>query len=338
MGLITPTVILVFLAICVTAQNGCYYPNGSPSADIPCDSTAPVSMCCGSRSSCLSSGLCLLDGTTAASGISYARGTCTDSTWKSPFCPQHCQLSQETARGNTSAYDFGAGGVQVWECIGEGYADPAAYCCESITEKTRCCQTPEAVFSLPGATIGNAASVQTIRQSSTAAPSSSGGTTAQSTTTARSATSSTEPSAVLKTTGSNTGTGAVDSSRSTGNPAEMSGGSGALSRDATLGIAITIPLVVVAVVAGLVFYWYRRRQLANAAPRPAPVGDRIERWHKPELDGNGVPIGVGAKELDSNNEVKELGPGTPIAEAPGGAHRYPGGLYGNQPVELDTGR
>ena len=51
-----------------------------------------------------------------------------------------------------------------------------------------------------------------------------------------------------------------------------------------------------------------------------------------------MPTGVAAKELDSNNEVKELGPGTMIAEVPGGAHRFEDGLYGNQPVELETER
>ncbi|KAK3367720.1 hypothetical protein B0H63DRAFT_489680 [Podospora didyma] len=323
-------------------NNGCYFPNGVPSTDIPCDSTAPVSMCCGGRSSCLSSGLCLLEKTTADSGISYARGTCTDATWKSPFCPQHCRLSQETARGNTSAYDFRAGGVQVWECIGEGYAEPAAYCCESIQEKTRCCQTAEAVFLLPGATVGNAASVQTF--SSTSSRSS---TTSQSTTSPGRTSSFTDSSAASTSLSSTpvtgnslTGSGAaVDSAQPSG------GGGGGLSREATLGIAIAIPLVLVALVAGLVFLWCRRKRQSaanyaapSAAAAAAAAQDRPEGWQKPELDGNGMPISGPPKELAANNEAQELDPGpeTMIAKAPGGAHGYYGGVYGNQPVELET--
>ena len=50
----------------------------------------------------------------------------------------------------------------MWECQGEAYAAPAAYCCESAAEKTRCCRTASAVFSLPGASVGNALAVQTF--------------------------------------------------------------------------------------------------------------------------------------------------------------------------------
>lgn len=71
----------------------CYYPSGSKSSDVPCDPDAEVSMCCGSRDACLSSGLCRIDGTGANVGISYARGTCTDQTWGSPICPQRCRRS-----------------------------------------------------------------------------------------------------------------------------------------------------------------------------------------------------------------------------------------------------
>ena len=63
---------------------------------------------------------------------------------------------------NSSAYNFGTGGVQVWECVGQGYVDPGAFCCESRREKTECCRTQDAVFSLPGATLGNANAVQTF--------------------------------------------------------------------------------------------------------------------------------------------------------------------------------
>ncbi|KAK5656029.1 hypothetical protein OQA88_5168 [Cercophora sp. LCS_1] len=326
--------VLVYVTWTTAQQNGCYYPNGEPSSDIPCDSVAPVSMCCGSRLGCLSSGLCLLDGTSETRGISYARGTCTDPTWKSPHCPQHCQLSQETAL-NASAYDFRAGGVQVWECVGEGYAEPAAYCCESVAEKTRCCQTPEAVFSLPGATVGNAEAVQTWSGSATV----SSGTTKTTKTTGTSAGSSSE-------TGTTAGGGTTavttaatgDGSRSTNSLQENDGGGG-LSREATLGIAITLSLVGAALIAMAFFLWYRRS-------KPAVAGEaHSEGWNKPELDANGVPIAMPVTELDSRNEVKELGPGTMIVEAQAGEYGpveidtrgYQAGYHGQQPVEMYAG-
>jgi hypothetical protein len=132
-------------------------------------------MCCSSARACLSNGLCLLDNTGENTGISYARGTCTDRTWANAACPQRCQLSTSINNfanwssanqsveqtdtdsiNNSSAYDFRSGGVQVWQCGSEGYAKVATYCCESAAEKTRCCSTATAQFLLPSASIGNA--------------------------------------------------------------------------------------------------------------------------------------------------------------------------------------
>ncbi|KAF9872567.1 hypothetical protein CkaCkLH20_10064 [Colletotrichum karsti] len=98
-----------------TAQQLCYYPNGRQSPDVPCNISAPVSMCCGSAKACLSNGLCMLDDTTENSGVSYARGTCTDAQWTSGVCPRQCLLNQDSPN-NSSAYDFRSSGVQVWEC------------------------------------------------------------------------------------------------------------------------------------------------------------------------------------------------------------------------------
>jgi hypothetical protein len=71
----------------------CYFPSGSKSSDVPCDPDADVSMCCGSRDACLSSGLCLIPGTGPDEGIGFARGSCTDQSWDSAICPQRCQIS-----------------------------------------------------------------------------------------------------------------------------------------------------------------------------------------------------------------------------------------------------
>lgn len=146
--------LLALLTISSFAGNICYFPNGSTSSDVPCDANAAVTQCCGTRSACLSNGLCALGSTSSNSGISYARGTCTDKSWASPSCPQQCQLNQDTPT-NKSAYDFRADGVQIWECGGaQGYAKEAQYCCESMAEGTRCCSTETAVFTLAAASIG----------------------------------------------------------------------------------------------------------------------------------------------------------------------------------------
>lgn len=79
----------------VNSNNGtCYYPDGTINiGDHPCDPNADVSMCCSDISQCLTNGLCALGDTTSRSGISFARGTCTDESWESEICPQHCRVS-----------------------------------------------------------------------------------------------------------------------------------------------------------------------------------------------------------------------------------------------------
>ncbi|KAH8898329.1 hypothetical protein GQ53DRAFT_881413 [Thozetella sp. PMI_491] len=68
-----------------------------------------------------------------------------------------------------SAYDFRLNGVQVWECNAQGFGTPADYCCESAAEKTRCCATATALFSLPSASQGNALPIQTVTSEETTA-------------------------------------------------------------------------------------------------------------------------------------------------------------------------
>ncbi|KAH6864843.1 hypothetical protein BKA58DRAFT_404651 [Alternaria rosae] len=135
-------------------QNICYYPNGDTQPhDVPCDPEAEVTGCCWSRAACLTNGLCIMGGAESDSGQEYARGTCTDRSWSSPLCPQNCQLNQDTPN-NSSAYDFRADGVKVWQCGSQGYGREAEYCCESEAEGQRCCQTDTAVFVLTSATVG----------------------------------------------------------------------------------------------------------------------------------------------------------------------------------------
>lgn len=169
-GQLLPVLLLVAGPV-AQAANLCFLPGGKQVGDVPCDMKAQVSMCCGSVAACLSNGLCKDEKTTNDTGVAYARGTCTDPTWQSPICPQHCQLNQDTPR-NRSAYDFRLNGVQMWQCDAQGFGNPANYCCESTAEKTRCCSTSSALFKLAAATPGNALAIQTFLPSAAPATSS----------------------------------------------------------------------------------------------------------------------------------------------------------------------
>ncbi|KAH6843430.1 hypothetical protein B0I37DRAFT_384426 [Chaetomium sp. MPI-CAGE-AT-0009] len=242
----TILLLLLLLTLTPTASSKCFYPDGSASSDVPCDAAAEVSMCCGSTEMCLSSGLCRNPNTGPNEGISYARGTCTDPEWASDVCPQKCRINPDAAT-NVSAYDFGTGGVQVWECSGEGYAEPAAYCCESAREQTACCQTQGAVFSLRGASVGNALAVQTFpvsdSETSTAASKTSSRGTTVTETGKTTATSMSETG-----TASSTPTISVDASSDTGGLSE--------GTKMGLGIGIGIGIGVAAIISAAILIWY----------------------------------------------------------------------------------
>ena len=233
------TLILVHLS---SGANTCYFPNGSPSADEPCDPNALFTQCCGSASKCLSNGLCLVevknfvgDETT---GTQYARGTCTDKTWVSSLCPQQCLLNQDTAR-NRSAYDFEAGGVQVWQCTGQGFAAQAKYCCESQGEQQRCCQTQSVVFPLQGAVRG-ASTTNTLEQTTSTLEQTTS--TLEPTTTASIASQSVSTTASVTTTSATGHPHASNKAKSTG-----------------IGVGVGLGVVLIFLVAGVVFVVRRHR-------------------------------------------------------------------------------
>ena len=166
-----------YLAPLTSTANTCYWPLGGVSGAVPCDPNAEVSLCCGSQSACLTNGICQHDDTNTT-GITYSRGSCTDKTWTSSICPQHCQISKSGRRlvsvphsktdflaldqdsdSDPEAYNFGTGGVQIYECGSQGYGSPADYCCASAGEKARCCSTSSAVFELVAAATGNPSSI-----------------------------------------------------------------------------------------------------------------------------------------------------------------------------------
>lgn len=101
-------ILIQLISIWVAIARGtgtCYYPNGTAVTDgsfQPCRNTQ-YSMCCATAQrpayttdTCLDNGLCLnpCDISTnecgSASGGTYWRESCSDPTWASPFCFNHC--------------------------------------------------------------------------------------------------------------------------------------------------------------------------------------------------------------------------------------------------------
>ena len=67
----------------------CYFPNGQVTDDLECFPSQPETPCCVRGSTCLSNGLC--QSTNSSGGVNYGRRSCTDPSWRSTLCPQHCQ-------------------------------------------------------------------------------------------------------------------------------------------------------------------------------------------------------------------------------------------------------
>ncbi|KAF2790100.1 hypothetical protein K505DRAFT_340721 [Melanomma pulvis-pyrius CBS 109.77] len=143
---------IALYACSALASSSCYMPNSQTqtiNSDKPCNASAAVSQCCGSTDACLSNGLCKIEATEdtgSAMPVEHApTGTGT---------VLFMEIIDQDTPFNSSAYDFHAGDVQIWECGAQGYAEEATYCCESEGERQRCCSTSSAVFRLDGATIG----------------------------------------------------------------------------------------------------------------------------------------------------------------------------------------
>ena len=87
-----------------TASADCYFPDGRTKAtnDTPCLRTGP-STCCGKGYACLSNNMCKLTEWTpghTSTSITYARGSCTDSSWIDNACLLYCH-------GTVGDYDKG---------------------------------------------------------------------------------------------------------------------------------------------------------------------------------------------------------------------------------------
>jgi hypothetical protein len=89
---------LLLVAFLISLPRGlcasCFFPDGTPALiDIPCNTSARVSVCCGVGYACLDNNLCALTDDTRDPNngeFDYIRGSCTDATWSSGSCPIFC--------------------------------------------------------------------------------------------------------------------------------------------------------------------------------------------------------------------------------------------------------
>lgn len=83
-----PSLLLLSTLIAFPSASGtqCYYPNGQPSTDVPCDATADQSFCCATGFVCLENKICL--SLAVGDFPKWNRGSCTDQTWASSECPK----------------------------------------------------------------------------------------------------------------------------------------------------------------------------------------------------------------------------------------------------------
>lgn len=108
-------------ALCLQEIWGmCYFPNGdnSPRA-VPCHENAIESFCCAPHQGCLSNKLCFVNPTeTDPANFVYARGSCTDKTWKSGACADFCLGSSLTHPLSSSVARYAVHGliILVYRC------------------------------------------------------------------------------------------------------------------------------------------------------------------------------------------------------------------------------
>lgn len=145
-----PSLLCALTLIChiSPALSTCYNFDGSTTVgDIACqDSPNVESTCCPPGYACLSNRIC--QKTEFAVGFEdagyFVRGSCTDSKWKSPFCPNFC------VRGEAPYNEKKAGYNQVGRC--ETPAPNVFYCLNSINTdlgETNCSNI-DSWFALPG--------------------------------------------------------------------------------------------------------------------------------------------------------------------------------------------
>ncbi|OPB45503.1 hypothetical protein A0O28_0077130 [Trichoderma guizhouense] len=243
---------LQLLVPCSAALKQCYYPNGSPSSDFPCDPSAKQSACCGGGlgAACLSNKLC------QSNDGNIIRGSCSDKNWNSPECANFC-LSADT------------GGTDLISCSNVTNTD-TSYCCDHTNG---CCNSGAGRFNvLPKnpqvwATWDNGATVyKVVGTVFTGAPS----------------TTSRAPTRATSTT---TTTSAAPTNSSPSQSDQSSGlSSGA---KAGIGVGVAVGVLLIAVVAFLIWKLRQRKASAGtAAQRPVQELDSQQKTMA-ELDARG---------------------------------------------------
>ncbi|QYT04762.1 hypothetical protein H0G86_011663 [Trichoderma simmonsii] len=244
---------LQLLVPCSAALKQCYYPNGSPSSDFPCDPNAKQSACCGGGlgAACLSNKLC------QSNDGNIIRGSCSDKNWNSPECANFC-LSADT------------GGTDLISCSNVTNTD-TSYCCDHTNG---CCNSGAGRFNvLPKnpqvwATWDNGATVyKVVGTVFTGTPS----------TTSRAPTRAT--------TRTTTTTSAAPTNSSPSQSDQSSGlSSGA---KAGIGVGVAVGVILIAVVAFLIWKLRQRKASAGAtAQRPVQELDSQQKTMA-ELDARG---------------------------------------------------
>ncbi|OCK84607.1 hypothetical protein K432DRAFT_378443 [Lepidopterella palustris CBS 459.81] len=122
-------VVLLSITFLPKARASCYYPDGSFPTDYafsPCTGDQYTTCCIPSEGDkCLSNGLC-----SWTAGGEIFRGACTDKTWNSTNCLNHCTQGTDAAKW-----------VRIISCGSN------QYCCQSTTDI--CCNDSSQVFELP---------------------------------------------------------------------------------------------------------------------------------------------------------------------------------------------
>ncbi|KAI5466744.1 hypothetical protein BGZ63DRAFT_398379 [Mariannaea sp. PMI_226] len=123
------TLLSSYLQFSSADRRKCYYPNGDEAVnDRPCNPNLDQSACCGSSSgSACSTNLLCIDGNGG-----FIRGSCTDKTWGSEFCPSYC-LSADT------------GGTNLVSCSNVT-GTSTSYCCDHTDG---CCDSGVGQFQVP---------------------------------------------------------------------------------------------------------------------------------------------------------------------------------------------
>lgn len=97
--------LLVLNILDIAFSQTCYFPDGTIALeDLPCNSSALASTCCGRSYACLSNNICEATSETVKKPGSaiFVRGSCTDSSWTSDSCPTFCVNQTSGDKGGSA--------------------------------------------------------------------------------------------------------------------------------------------------------------------------------------------------------------------------------------------